>query len=236
MLGFTASTNAFIRHVYSFLGGAAALAGLAGVSPDTFASIVTAIHQIGDGVSSIMTGLGTLVPLAAGAYAAFTATRKQQIKTVNAMPDVQVVPASATVSLTGQAKASAHWLVTLLAIAVCAPLLGGCLTTLPNGQQVTVTPANFLSVVQADAIANCPALQALANAADVVAQPVAAVVNDSNISKTADQVSSASTSACNKVTGQINTGTTTVAPVPATPAPAATAPSTSGLQQVSGAG
>jgi len=91
MLGFSAQANAFIRHVYSFLGGAMLMLGALGVDADTQQKIVTAVHQIGDGLGQILAGLGLLTPVAMGLWARWTAKPAQQIAAVKAMPDKDVV-------------------------------------------------------------------------------------------------------------------------------------------------
>lgn len=84
MLGLSASANAFIRHVYSALGGAGFAFLLLGIDDTTRDHIIAAVHQIGDGVSSILAGLGVLVPIGAGLYARYTAKPEQQVKAVEA--------------------------------------------------------------------------------------------------------------------------------------------------------
>ena len=83
MLGFSAQANAFIRHVYSMLGGAVLMLGILGVDADTQQKIVTAGHQIGDGLGQVLAGLGLLVPIVMGFWARWTAKPAQQVAAVN---------------------------------------------------------------------------------------------------------------------------------------------------------
>jgi hypothetical protein len=124
MLGFSAQANAFIRHLYSYLAGIVTVLGIAGVSPDVQQQIVTSVHQIGDGVTSILAGVGPLVVIVMGLIARWTAKPEQQKAAVNAMPDVQVVPAPGyvapspnSVTLKSSAWAPVLFLIVLFGVA-----------------------------------------------------------------------------------------------------------------------
>ena len=79
--------NSFMRHVYTVLGTLVAVAGATSfMDPKTVQTIVTAVHQIGDGVVSIATGIGALVPFASGAYAAWSASHKSKMQSIAASP------------------------------------------------------------------------------------------------------------------------------------------------------
>jgi hypothetical protein len=80
-----------MRHVYTGAGVfAAAIGGMSLMSPDTVSKILAAVHQIGDGIVSIATGVGVLIPIASGAYAAWTASH--QSKLVSIADDPQTAP------------------------------------------------------------------------------------------------------------------------------------------------
>lgn len=115
-------------------------------------------------------------------------------------------------------KAASHWLVTVAGLALLAPLLGGCIATL-NGAQVVVTPQNFVQVVIADAVATCNALVPLANKVEIAAPAVADVIGQDAAGASVANVAAKSTAACNKITGQLATGSTAVPPVPAVTSP-----------------
>lgn len=85
MFDFSAATNAALRHVYT---GTAVMVGtltVVGMSQGDATAIGAAVHQIGDGVASIVAGVSTLIPIAAAAYAAWTGTHKQQVAAVVAI-------------------------------------------------------------------------------------------------------------------------------------------------------
>lgn len=88
----SAQTHAWLRHVYTGLGTATAMAvTFALLSSDDQQKITDAVQQIGNGIEMILGGLGVLVPIASALYARFTAKPAQQIKAVNALPDKQVI-------------------------------------------------------------------------------------------------------------------------------------------------
>ena len=78
--------SAFMRHVYSGLGVATAVLGAVGLSQGDTTALGLAVHQIGDGIVSIATGIGTLVPIASGLYAAWTASHKSKTQSIAADP------------------------------------------------------------------------------------------------------------------------------------------------------
>ena len=81
--------NAVLRHVYSSAGTAVAvLAIFAGLTPEQQAALLNAIHQITDGATSILAGLGTLVPIVSAVYAAWSGRSKALVTAVASMPDV----------------------------------------------------------------------------------------------------------------------------------------------------
>jgi hypothetical protein len=55
--------NSILVPIYSAVGTLVAMAAVAGVSPDTTATIVSSIHEIGDGVLKIAGGLASLIPI-----------------------------------------------------------------------------------------------------------------------------------------------------------------------------
>jgi hypothetical protein len=127
MIGLSAAANAFFRHVYSYVAGAMTVLGIMGVSPDMQQQIVASVHQIGDGVSSILAGVMPLVSLAAALYARWTAKPDQQVAAVRAIPGVAVVAQGSAdaPSPAAAAKLQSHWVVGLLALAALAALFGG---------------------------------------------------------------------------------------------------------------
>ncbi len=224
MLGLSQQTNAILRHVYTALGTAVALLIYMGVSPDDQAKIVAAVHQIGDGFASIVAGLAVLVPIGSAMFARWTAKPAQQIAAVNAMPDVQVVPASGTATppVSGAAAiVSSSWLIGLLGLFL---LLPGCtLTTgLADMQSVTtaIGKAAVTIAVDAKSVATvaCPVLPTL--------EQLSAAVNvaQSKYAASADAVANITCA----VLAPKATATplpTTVLSVPAAPLPAASADS-----------
>jgi len=82
--------NAALRHVYTAVAAVTGTLTVVGMSQGDATAIGTAIHQIGDGLASIATGVATLVPIVMSAYAGWTATRKSQVASVAAVPGTTV--------------------------------------------------------------------------------------------------------------------------------------------------
>jgi len=84
--------NSFMRHIYTVAGAIAAVVGGASfMDPHAVQTVLTAVHQIGDGVVSIATGVAALVPIASGLYAAWTASHTNKLVAIAADP--QTAPA-----------------------------------------------------------------------------------------------------------------------------------------------
>lgn len=99
MFDFSAATNAALRHVYT---GTAVMVGtltVVGISQGDATAIGTAVHQIGDGVASIVTGVCTLIPIISGIAAAVKGTRTSKVADVAAMPGTTVSPDGKTIHL-----------------------------------------------------------------------------------------------------------------------------------------
>ena len=83
--------NSFMRHVYTVAGTIAALVGGASfMDQSTISTILNSVHQIGDGIVSIATGIAALVPIASGLYAAWTASHKSKLTAI--ATDPQTIP------------------------------------------------------------------------------------------------------------------------------------------------
>ena len=81
-----------MRHVYTVLGTATALiGGLSLLPPQDIQTITTSVHQIGDGIVSIATGVAGMVPIASGLWAAWSASHKSRLTAIAADP--QTTPA-----------------------------------------------------------------------------------------------------------------------------------------------
>lgn len=211
MLGFSAQANAFIRHVYSFLGGAMVVLGLAGIDTDTQAKILAAVHQIGDGLSSILAGVGVLVPIAVGLWARWTAKPAQQIAAVNAIPGVAVVKdGSANLDPSVPPTVRSPWAIGLLALLLLAPLAGGCMWTDSQGNQVVLTVQNAAPLVIDKIKQVCAAYDANKVTADALADVAVQAINSETVTGATRTVREIATAACPLIESLIKT--TTVAP------------------------
>lgn len=80
------------RHVLSFAMGAVAMASIAHViSADQANSLSGAFNQIATGLSSVFAGVATLVSVGTAAYAAYTASTKNQISAAASHPEVSSI-------------------------------------------------------------------------------------------------------------------------------------------------
>ncbi len=87
------SVAAAMRHVYTAIGSAVAVAVLLGLMGQGDADkAVALVQQIGDSLGIIIAALAALLPIINGLRAAWTAAPQQQIAKVDALPNVQVVP------------------------------------------------------------------------------------------------------------------------------------------------
>lgn len=87
------------RHVVSFIaGGVTVAAGLHLLSGTNASTITTSVQHIEAGVAEIAAGLGPLVAILSGWYAAWSASHIQQLKSVEkavnsgTLKDVAIVP------------------------------------------------------------------------------------------------------------------------------------------------
>jgi len=80
-----------LRHVYTATGTAMAVLTAVGLSQGDATTIGTAVHQIGDGISSIVAGVGALIPVISGLYAMASASRKNRLLALNADPQIKKV-------------------------------------------------------------------------------------------------------------------------------------------------
>lgn len=70
----SAQVNSALRHVYTAAGTGTAVLVLVGLSQGNATALGTAIHQIGDGVASIIAGVTALIPVASAIWAAWSAS------------------------------------------------------------------------------------------------------------------------------------------------------------------
>lgn len=88
----SSQVSAFGRHVLSYsMGAVSAAAVLHVISAGDATTIGNSISQISTGVAEIAAGLAPIIALVSGWYAAWSASHKSQIASVNAIPGVKVV-------------------------------------------------------------------------------------------------------------------------------------------------
>jgi hypothetical protein len=87
--------NSFMRHVYSAVGVAVAVAVTFGLNPDLAATIAPAVHQIGDGLAKVIAGITALIPVVSGLYAAWTASPFSKLMSAKNNPEIKQVIAVA---------------------------------------------------------------------------------------------------------------------------------------------
>lgn len=83
--------NSALRHVYTAVGTGIAVLVMVGLSQGQATALGSAIHQIGDGIASIIAGISALVPIASAVYAAWTASPFSKLLSVSKNPDVKQV-------------------------------------------------------------------------------------------------------------------------------------------------
>jgi|SRR6185437_6860051 len=88
----TAQTVAFARHILTFAaGGVTILAALHVLSGGDASSATQALNEIGDGVTKVIAGVGTLIGIVSGVYAAWSASPLAQLLAVSKNPTVEKV-------------------------------------------------------------------------------------------------------------------------------------------------
>lgn len=98
-------TNAALRHVYTAVGTATAVLVLVGMSQGDATTIGNAIHQIGSGVALIVAGVGALIPVVSGIFAALSASPLAALLRMQKNPDIKqvvAIPGTPTAKLTEQ--------------------------------------------------------------------------------------------------------------------------------------
>jgi len=97
--------NSALRHVYTAVGVGTAVLVTVGLSQGTATALGLAVHQIGDGVASIIAGVGGLVAAGSGAYAAWTASPFSKLMDAKKNPQIQQLVAVAGTPLAAMADA-----------------------------------------------------------------------------------------------------------------------------------
>src|ERR1700677_4527421 len=86
--------NSALRHVYTATASGITVAVLIGLSQGQATALGAAIHQIGDGVASIVAGVSALIPIVSAGYAAWSASPFSKLLSVSKNPEVQQVVVS----------------------------------------------------------------------------------------------------------------------------------------------
>jgi hypothetical protein len=87
--------NSALRHVYSVIGTAAAIGVAIGLNPDEVMTAVKAVHAIGDGLAEVVGGIGILIPLISGFYAAWSASPFSRLLSFSKNSDLHTLVAKA---------------------------------------------------------------------------------------------------------------------------------------------
>lgn len=91
--------NSALRHVYTATATGIGVLVLVGLSQGNATALGAAVHQIGDGVASIIAGISALIPIASAVYAAWSASPFSKLLSVSKNPAVsQVVVNSPTLA------------------------------------------------------------------------------------------------------------------------------------------
>lgn len=95
-------TNSFLRHVYTATATAASVLVIVGLNQSNATALGNAVHQIGDGAASIIAGVGALIPIITGIYAAWTASPFSRLLYMKKNPEiakVEAVPGTPTAAM-----------------------------------------------------------------------------------------------------------------------------------------
>ncbi len=128
--GYTDTVVVVTRYIGTFAGGIAVALGLAGLSQDDIHNLIEALKQLGTGVSTAMTALGTIGGIAMAAYAAWKTRPQQQVATIAHMPPAAA--AQAVASLPPEAQTAIKVAATPDSVLIKA------VTAMPDVTQITV--------------------------------------------------------------------------------------------------
>jgi hypothetical protein len=98
----TDQINSFLRHVYTATATAVSVLAMVGLSQGDATALGDAVHKIGDGIASIVAGVGILIPIASGLYAAWSASPFSRLLWAKKNPEiakVEAVPGTAMATL-----------------------------------------------------------------------------------------------------------------------------------------
>lgn len=85
------SVSAFMRNVYAALAGCTGTLLVIGISQADIDTFTSAVHLIGEGLSSIVAGVAVMVPLVTGSIAAYKASRKGRLVAMDKDPEISIV-------------------------------------------------------------------------------------------------------------------------------------------------
>lgn len=94
--------NSALRHVYTAVGTASAVLVMVGLSQTDATALGAAVHKIGDGFASIIAGIGMLIPIVSGLYAAWSASPFSRLLGLKNNPEIAkvlAVPGTPTAAL-----------------------------------------------------------------------------------------------------------------------------------------
>lgn len=118
------SVAAASRYVGTFASGAAMAVGVLGlgaIDPQQVERLFQSFQDLGTAVANALTAVSTIVGIVLGAYGAWKASRTQQVKAVEKIPDVTVL---VDVSPASRAPAAVQALAADPAVADVVPLKG----------------------------------------------------------------------------------------------------------------
>lgn len=85
----TDQINSGLRHVYTATATGTAVAVLIGLSQGQATALGVAVHQIGDGIASIIAGVSTLISVGSAAYAMWSASPFSRMLAVSKDPQTE---------------------------------------------------------------------------------------------------------------------------------------------------
>lgn len=90
----SASINAALRHVYTATATGIAVLAIVGMSQGDQTALGTAVHQIGDGLASIVAGVTTIIPIVSALFASKSAGKVNQAASIAQTDGLKVIPTS----------------------------------------------------------------------------------------------------------------------------------------------
>jgi len=168
-----------------------------GMTPDQIGSLQNLLITFGPMVVAASIGVGRRTRDAVVAAAARLIADKGKITLEPSSGIAKALATDPDVKNVVNGSVRSHWLIGAIGVALVAPmLLGGCMWTLSNGDQVVLTPQNAVPLVVDKIKQGCAAYDATKVTADALTAVATKAINDQTVTNATATVQQIATAAC----------------------------------------